>query len=307
MNNTIKIEGTIYIADMHGTVFVIDVKTNTVKAKINTEASILDIAVSPDGRLIYVAPLEYFDVSVIDTETNTVVDAINLTKDSLFGTTSSGIAFTPDGQLAYVLQMDKHEDNVSIIDVSTNKIVKTVSINESPAGIAITPDGKFAYIAGDQHDFLLDIQTNTLVKMIERTMGGAARARIALTPDGKFAYTADFDTYKIFITDVTTNTMKPINTESRICDVAITPDGKFAYAVGDKNLCVIDTATNVVVNTVELGESLIGVAITLDGKFAYIGEVDTDVIYIVQTSSNTLAGTINLGASANSLKTIKFA
>ncbi|MGM0889810.1 MAG: cytochrome D1 domain-containing protein [Bacillota bacterium] len=304
MNNRIKIEGTIYIADMSGDVSVIDIKTNTVKAKINTGGSIFDIAVSPDGRLIYVAPLEYFDVSVIETKTNTVVDTINLAKDSLFGTTSSGIAFTPDGQLAYVL----HDDNkVSIIDVSTNKIVKTVNINESTTGIAITPEGKFAYIAGAQHVFLLDIQTNTLVKMIEQTMGGADRVRIAFSPEGKFAYIADFTTGKIFVIDVTTNTMKPVNIESHASDVTITPDGKFAYAVGDKNLCVIDTATNVVVKTVELGENLIGVAITMDGKFSYIGDMNTDVIYIVQTSSNTLAGTINLGVPVGGLKTIKFA
>ena len=154
MNNTIKIEGTIYVADISGDISVIDMKTNTVKATIKTGGSIFDIAVSPDRRLIFVAPLDYFDVSVIDTNTNTVVDTINLTKDSLFGTTSYGIAITPDGQLAYVIHDD---NNISIIDVSTNKIVKTIRINESPTGIAITPDGKSAYIAGTQHIFLLKI------------------------------------------------------------------------------------------------------------------------------------------------------
>jgi YVTN family beta-propeller protein len=55
-------------------VSVIDTKTDTVIAAIQVGANPFGVAVTPDGRKVYVANAGSNTVSVIDTETNTVVD-----------------------------------------------------------------------------------------------------------------------------------------------------------------------------------------------------------------------------------------
>ena len=57
------------------TVSVIDTATNTVTATVNVGRSPAGVAVTPDGRKVYVANrLDAGTVSVIDTATNTVTD-----------------------------------------------------------------------------------------------------------------------------------------------------------------------------------------------------------------------------------------
>ncbi|MED3924370.1 YncE family protein [Priestia megaterium] len=287
-------EEAIYVASERG-VSVIDVKTNTVKAIINTGGSASDVAVTPDGKFLYVTPFEHFDVSVIDIKTGTVVDTINLTGDSLFGTISYGIAITLDGKFAYVT----HGNKVLVINVATNMIITIININEDTSGIAITPNGKLAYIAGTNNVFVLDIQRNVVVKKINLVASEMVLVRIVITPDGKFAYAANFDSGKIFIIDVIANTVKAtINIESGTADIAITLDGKFAYTVGGNSLSIIDITTNVVIKTLKLGENLMGVAISRDGEFAYINDFNNSDLYVINTASNTIITTVTVGSGA---------
>ncbi|EJP85811.1 YncE family protein [Bacillus cereus] len=288
LTNKIVTEGSVYVAGFGG-VSVIDVKTNVLKAKIITGGSTSDIAITSDETRIYVAPFEYFDVSVIDTKSNTVIDAINLTGDSLFGTSSFGIAITPDGESAYLT----NDNTILRINTSTNMITKTVNINEDASGIAITSNGKFAYIAGAKNVFVLDTESNTIVKTID-IYPSATLARIVITPDEKLAYITNFDSNELLVIDLTANILlTKIELVNSTTDIAITPDGKFAYCVGGNNLWIIEVSTNMVVNTLEFGENLWTIAITSDGRLAYIGDYSNSV-YIVDTLSNTLLGKIDV-------------
>src|SRR6267142_1574658 len=88
-------------------------------------------------------------VSVIDTTTNTVVVTIPV------GIFPTGIAITPDGTRAYVVNQfvtNQGNNTVSVIDTMTNTIVATISVGRGPSEIAITPDGTRAYVP-DQQDF----------------------------------------------------------------------------------------------------------------------------------------------------------
>ncbi|MHA4095587.1 YncE family protein [Bacillus cereus] len=288
LTNKIVTEGSVYVAGFGG-VSVIDVKTNVLKAKIITGGSTSDIAITPDKTRIYVAPFEYFDVSVIDTKSNTIVDAINLTGDSLFGTSSFGIAITPDGRSAYLT----NDNKILRINTSTNMITKTVNINEDASGIAITSNGKFVYIAGTKNLFVHDTESNTIVKTID-LYPSATLARVVITPDEKLAYITNFDSNELLVIDLIANILlTKIELVNSTTDIAITPDGKYAYCVGANNLWIIEVSTNMVVNTLEFGENLWTIAITPDGRLAYIGDYGNSV-YVVDTLSNKLLGKINV-------------
>jgi len=59
-----------------------------------------------------------------------------------------GVAVTPDGKKAYVA--NSNDNNVSVIDTTTNNITSTVIVGPHPFGVAITPDGKMVYVANSR-------------------------------------------------------------------------------------------------------------------------------------------------------------
>jgi YVTN family beta-propeller protein len=73
----------------------------------------------------------YDTVSVIDTQSNTVVGTVTV------GAAPVGMAFTPDGALAYVA--NQQSNSVSVIDTASLTVVASVSVGSSPSAVAVTP------------------------------------------------------------------------------------------------------------------------------------------------------------------------
>jgi YVTN family beta-propeller protein len=117
------------------TVAVIDTATNTVSQTVPVEpsffsATLTGVAVTPDGKYVYVSNQLSNSVAVIDTASNTVVKTV------LVGLSPGGLAVTPDGVHVYV--SNQGSDNVSVINAATNTVVATVSV-PGPGAISIVP------------------------------------------------------------------------------------------------------------------------------------------------------------------------
>ncbi len=77
-------------------------------------------------------------VSVIDTATNKVVATVKV------GTEPYGVSVTPDGTKAYIVNFDSSSflprsanDNVSVIDTATNKVIATVNVGRRPSSFGL--------------------------------------------------------------------------------------------------------------------------------------------------------------------------
>ncbi len=243
-----------------GSVSVIETASNTVVATIafpvgRTSA----IAITPDGKLAYVANFTSNTVSVIDTGTNDVTGI-----PIPVGNAPFGVAVTPDGTHVYVTNLDSN--NVSVIDAATKNVVATVPVGSFPAGIAVMPDGQHAYVANGGSDSVSVIATAT--NTVGATVAGVLAAEeIAITPDGKHAYVTNELSKTVSVIDTATNTAElatlPVGLDP--LGVAVTPDGKHAYVANlgsnPGTVLVIDTATNMVVATVGVGNEPSGVGI----------------------------------------------
>ena len=85
------------------------------------------VAVTPDGKKVYVANNEDNTTSVIDTTTNTVTATVPV------GTYPSGVAVGPDGTKVYVassayMENLTYSSTVSVIDTATNTVTATVNV-----------------------------------------------------------------------------------------------------------------------------------------------------------------------------------
>jgi YVTN family beta-propeller protein len=196
----------------HGTtVSVVDLKTNAIIAVITVGLAPAALAISPDGKFVYV--INYVDgnpdtgtMSIIKTKTNTVIDTVA----GFFG--PFGIAVTPDGKHAYVTNFGSNNfapfgTTVSVVKLHHRpRIVKTIDLGIQPSGIAITPNGRFAYVTnyntlyagahftkltpGEGTVNIIDIRTN---KVIPPTIPvGHSPNAVAISPNGKFAYITNF-------------------------------------------------------------------------------------------------------------------
>ena len=113
-----------YVADATArTVKVVNTDTNQVMATVPVETSPSALAVSPDGKSVWVANSGSNSVQRIDTQSNTVVARVTV------GTTPTALAVTDDS----VWVANAGSNTVSRINTlpnmtTTNKVVATINV-----------------------------------------------------------------------------------------------------------------------------------------------------------------------------------
>jgi YVTN family beta-propeller protein len=88
-------------------VSIIDTETNTFIATFNVCFGPIGVAVSPDGKILYVTNGDINTVSIIDTTTKNVIATVNVGKKPY------GVAVSPDGKKLYVT--NSGSNTISII------------------------------------------------------------------------------------------------------------------------------------------------------------------------------------------------
>ena len=99
------------------------------------------------------------------------------------GFAPEGIAFTPDGKLAYVTNQG---GSVSVIDTATKTVIATIPTGALAINVSITLDGKFAYVtvasAGGPVE-IINVATNQIVGSIPFGGGRCESNRIVSQPE----------------------------------------------------------------------------------------------------------------------------
>ncbi|MDY0129961.1 MAG: PKD domain-containing protein [Methanosarcina vacuolata] len=290
-----------YITNYYeGTVSIIDITTNTVKATVPVREWPFGVAVNPAGTKVYVTTTYGEDkdgvtdlkgvVSVIDTATNTVTATVPV------GEWPRGVAVSPDGKTVYAVDSGKYPDytrSVSVIDAATNTVKAMVPVGNHPEGVAINPTGTKVYVASS-NVYIIDTATNTVTATVPV---GDYPFGVAVTPDGAKVYVSNADSNTVSAIDTATNTVTAtVPVGDYPCGVAVTPDGAKVYVSNaDSNtVSAIDTATNTVTATVPVDYPC-GVAVTPDGTKVYVGNDASKPVSIIDIATNTVTATVYVG------------
>ena len=139
----------------------------------------LNMAISPDGRELYVACEASHTVIVIDVATRLKVAEIKA------GHHPTDVAFSPDGKRAYV--SNRLDDSVSVIHVAARKVLHTIPVGDEPHGVLTDRSGKHLYVLNTSADSVSVIDTATL-KEIKRLEASRSPWSMSLSPDGALLY-----------------------------------------------------------------------------------------------------------------------
>jgi YVTN family beta-propeller protein len=191
------------------------------------------------------------------------------------------------------------DNTVSVIDIASNTVIKTVNVGRYPFGVASSQDGTRVYVANqnDETVSVIDTATNTVIKtvLIKRRPWGLAvnpaGTQVFVTSTGSTVAVIDTTTYAV--TDMAADI------GSGGGGVAVNPEGTKLYvAIQNKNLIkVIDLATSTVTDVViaATATSSQGVAVNPAGTLVYVTSPIGNTVSVIDTASNTLLHTVPVG------------
>jgi len=139
----------------------------------------LNLAISPDGKELYVACEASHTVIVVNVNNRKKVAEIPV------GHHPTDITFSPDGTRAYV--SNRLDDTVSVIDVTCRETIATIPVGDEPHGVLTDNSGKHLYVLNTSSDSISVIDTTTL-KELKRLSASRSPWSLALSPDGSYIY-----------------------------------------------------------------------------------------------------------------------
>jgi YVTN family beta-propeller protein len=277
-----------YVANFKdNTVSVIDTEAGKVIATVPVAAGPHGMAITQDGRTVYVSGDGSSSLDVIDTDIDKVVKTINV------GKTPNGVALTPDNRLLLVAVYN--DNRVVFVDTSTQTAVGAITIPK-PHTIAISPDGRFAYVTEQEPGHfalgLIDLATRSVVRTL--ALGKTPR-------DGEFGY----DGRRFYFTQAGVSSVQVLDPASNKI-VAQIPTGVSPHFVGyppgsafgmvvvqgPGKLSLFDPATNKPTRDIAVGKQPHWAATSGDGKTTYVtneGSNDVTVVDLAAGRTATIA------------------
>jgi YVTN family beta-propeller protein len=266
----------------------------------------LNLAMSPDGREIFVACEGSDSVVVVNTANREKVAAIPV------GGSPANVAFSPDGRLAFA--SNRLDDTVSVIDVAKRKVVSTLAVGDSPHGVLTDQEGRLLYVLNALSNDISVFDVGSL-KLVRTLSAGRGPWSLAMSPDGarilvanmysNFAFRAPFDSEATLIDTrrgVVEQRLKAPGA-NLMMGVDWHPSGQFAFATLNRTKTLVPmtqliqgwTITNGLailwrdgrVDEVLLDEPGQGfadaadVAFTPDGRYALVTSAGTDRVAVV--------------------------
>lgn len=259
-------------------------------------------AVTPDGKLCFVSNggISATYVTVIDTETNSVIAAINV------GSASNGIAISPDGQIALVVL----GGSVQIIDIPS--LMSTTSVYDPDVTFlaselaVFTPDGKKAYVSnaasgsGYGSVSVIDMTMSPPTVVFDITDSSfVIPGGLNVTPDGTKLYVANYFSDELTVVNASNDqVLTTVTVGTSPTAVVFSSDGKtgFSSNLESNTISVFDTETNLVTRTIPLGADWYPKSIAISyNSTLYVDNSTANAIGFLPSSANAVTGSFPTG------------
>jgi YVTN family beta-propeller protein len=255
-----------------------------------------EVAVSPDGRALYVPIYGNSGVGKPGTD-GASIDVIDVGKRQVSGSIELGkplrphrAEFGPSGLLYVTGEL---ANAIVIVDPATQKVAAEITTGQPQSHMFVfSPDQKRAFTSnvGAGNISVLDVPGRRLLSVIPvaKTI-----QRISISPDGQRIFTHDQDSPRLAVIDVSDKQSSTFKVSNWIDLPGVayasepTPDGKWLLAISAKKHSVfaVDLATLKVVKSLELPGTPSEILISPNGGTAFVSCMDSGKVAVVDVSA----------------------
>ncbi len=239
----------------------------------------LGMVVSPDGTKLAVVTGSNFApraLHIIDMATKTLKQSIAI------GDSFVGVDFSPAGDRIYV--GGNTNNNVAVFSLAadgTFAASSSISIPSSaPSGLKVNHDGSKVYVA---------LNTSHQLGVIDTATGTVTRLAVGIHP---YTTVISADGSKVYVS----------NWGGRVPGPTDVTDGMFPIVVDPRTgipatgtVSVVDTATNALVKTIEVGLHPTGMALSPSGDRLYVTCANSDTVSAIDTATDEVKETLHVG------------
>ena len=184
----------IYVSESaEGQVVAFDIASGKVTKTYKVPDPPEGVAVSPDGKTLYVAGNSVKGkLHIIDAASGKITASVPV------GHSPCAVTISPDGSKVYVC--NRFTNDISVVDTASAKETARFPVVREPFAIDITPDGKQLLVANliplmpADGDFvasdisIVDTATGKSTAVIKLPNGAESVRGVCISPDGRFAY-----------------------------------------------------------------------------------------------------------------------
>lgn len=152
-------------------------------------------------------------------------------------------AITPDGR--YVISTHATRGYVSVVDMNSNKVIKTIKTGNAPNYTLVTGDGRYAYVSNSASGNISEIDISTW-KVKRDLQAGASPEHMVFSPDESTIYVTNPRIGKVSVVSVAKGKLiQQYDIGKSVHGLDIGDDGKTLYVSSKKDdkLVAVNTVT----------------------------------------------------------------
>ena len=303
--------GTLYVMNCYGHfVSVVDGRSHEVVETIDlgetetTGTGFLDcdLAITPDGRSLYVNQNQTDEIIAISTSANQVSRVIPV------GRGPGGISISPDGRFAYVANLDGSGANagdVSVISTSSNEVVGAIAVPDRlrPMEMFIPPDGRWGFAIGwdSSKIAVVDLAAREVAKTVDTGLAQSGYAVVRASRDGSRLYVGYAGAGALIVVDtealeVAAGIPLPLGPYPSF---AVNPEGDLVCAALPDSgyVSVWDVPAAEVTETIPAGRFPATLGMTPGGETLYVANLLDETVSAIDLETHEVVATIPVGSS----------
>jgi YVTN family beta-propeller protein len=237
----------------------------------------------------YVANFRSNTVSVIDSNTNTVIKNIHVRDGPRFIEALAG------GGAVYVANF--RSNTISLIDSNTNTVIKNITVGDRPRFIEALAGGGAVYVAnsGSNSVSVINPANNTVIKNIN-----VGASPVSIHRYGDALYVANSGSNSVSAINLVNNTvMKNITVGAYPISITTTMNAVYVANGESNTVSVINPVNNTVMKNITVGAS--PGSIYGFGGAVYVANGESNTVSVINPVNNTVMKNINVGANPGSI------